>query len=115
MIKGSIGTQIADRRPGGHRDRSRRPAPAPRCVGRTDAAPHRRRRSTARVAAAPSSAAAKQYTIGYSNGGGVGNGFREEQLCTAKAEALVVGPGLQDHRDPAATRTPPGSSRTSAT
>ena len=26
------------------------------------------------------------YTIGYSNGGGVGNGFREEQVCTAKAE-----------------------------
>ena len=25
------------------------------------------------------------YTIGYSNGGGVGNGFREEQVCTAKA------------------------------
>jgi ribose transport system substrate-binding protein len=45
-------------------------------------------------AAAPSgsaSAAAKTYTIGYSNGGGVGNGFREEQLCTARAEALSSG------------------------
>ena len=31
------------------------------------------------------------YTIGYSNGGGVGNGFREEQVCTAKAQALVSG------------------------
>ncbi|MGB8360955.1 MAG: substrate-binding domain-containing protein [Acidimicrobiia bacterium] len=31
------------------------------------------------------------YTIGYSNGGGVGNGFREEQVCTAKAEALASG------------------------
>jgi ribose transport system substrate-binding protein len=31
------------------------------------------------------------YTIGYSNGGGVGNGFREEQVCTAKAEAAVLG------------------------
>lgn len=31
------------------------------------------------------------YSIGYSNGGGVGNGFREEQVCTAKAEALAVG------------------------
>ena len=40
--------------------------------------------------AAPS-AAAKQYTIGYSNGGGVGNGFREEQVCTAKAQALASG------------------------
>jgi len=33
----------------------------------------------------------KQYTIGYSNGGGVGNGFREEQVCTAKAEAKASG------------------------
>ena len=43
---------------------------------------------------APSSAAsapAKMYTIGYSNGGGVGNGFREEQMCTARAQALVSG------------------------
>jgi ribose transport system substrate-binding protein len=43
---------------------------------------------------APSTApsvAPKTYTIGYSNGGGVGNGFREEQVCTAKAQALVSG------------------------
>ena len=32
-----------------------------------------------------------QYHIGYSNAGGVGNGFREEQVCTAKAEALASG------------------------
>jgi ribose transport system substrate-binding protein len=31
------------------------------------------------------------YSIGYSNGGGVGNGFREEQVCTAKAEATALG------------------------
>jgi ribose transport system substrate-binding protein len=31
----------------------------------------------------------KTYTIGYSNGGGVGNGFREEQVCTAKAQAKM--------------------------
>jgi len=31
------------------------------------------------------------YTIGYSNGGGVGNGFREEQVCTAKAEGAALG------------------------
>jgi ribose transport system substrate-binding protein len=37
------------------------------------------------------SAAGAQYKIGYSNGGGVGNGFREEQVCTAKAEALASG------------------------
>jgi ribose transport system substrate-binding protein len=46
-------------------------------------------------AAAPSeaapSAAPKTYKIGYSNGGGVGNGFREEQVCTAKAEAAASG------------------------
>jgi len=33
----------------------------------------------------------KQYVIGFSNTGGTGNGFREEQNCTAKAEALVSG------------------------
>jgi ribose transport system substrate-binding protein len=42
-------------------------------------------------AAESPSAAGAQYKIGYSNGGGVGNGFREEQVCTAKAEALASG------------------------
>jgi ribose transport system substrate-binding protein len=44
--------------------------------------------------AAPSvaaSAAAKLYALGFSNTGGTGNGFREEQNCTAKAEALASG------------------------
>ena len=41
--------------------------------------------------AASSPAAGKSYTIGYSNGGRVGNGFREEQVCTAKAEAKALG------------------------
>ncbi len=45
------------------------------------------------TAAASTSAAAKSYTIGYSNGGGVGNGFREEQVCTAKAEVKALGTG----------------------
>jgi ribose transport system substrate-binding protein len=36
-------------------------------------------------------AAEGNYVIGYSNGGGVGNGFREEQVCTANAEALASG------------------------
>ena len=42
---------------------------------------------------APSTAGAggEQYAIGYSNAGGVGNGFREEQVCTARAEALASG------------------------
>jgi ribose transport system substrate-binding protein len=43
------------------------------------------------AASASASAPAKQYKIGYSNGGGVGNGFREEQVCTAKAEATSSG------------------------
>jgi ribose transport system substrate-binding protein len=47
--------------------------------------------SAAAGSQAPASAAAKQYKIGYSNGGGVGNGFREEQVCTAKAQAKASG------------------------
>jgi ribose transport system substrate-binding protein len=47
--------------------------------------------SAAAGSEAPASAAAKQYKIGYSNGGGVGNGFREEQVCTAKAQAKASG------------------------
>jgi ribose transport system substrate-binding protein len=38
-----------------------------------------------------SEAPAAAWKIGYSNAGGVGNGFREEQVCTAKAEALASG------------------------
>jgi ribose transport system substrate-binding protein len=41
---------------------------------------------------APASASpAAMYKIGFSNTGGTGNGFREEQNCTAKAEALASG------------------------
>jgi ribose transport system substrate-binding protein len=50
--------------------------------------------STAPSAGAPSAQAstpAKMYKIGYSNAGGVGNGFREEQVCTAKAQAAASG------------------------
>jgi ribose transport system substrate-binding protein len=36
-------------------------------------------------------AATGPFSIGYSNGGGVGNGFREEQVCTAKAEVAALG------------------------
>lgn len=42
-------------------------------------------------ASAAASQAAKQYKLGYSNAAGVGNGFREEQVCTAKAQALASG------------------------
>jgi ribose transport system substrate-binding protein len=34
---------------------------------------------------------AKNYTIGFSNPGGVGNGWREAMLCSAKAEAVKTG------------------------
>ena len=54
------------------------------------AAPSTGAASSGASGGAPSQAG-KQYSIGYSNGGGVGNGFREEQVCTAKAEALVSG------------------------
>jgi ribose transport system substrate-binding protein len=63
---------------------------APSAAAPSAAAPS----AAAPSAAAPStaaSAAAKQWKIGYSNAGGVGNGFREEQVCTAKAEALASG------------------------
>ena len=43
------------------------------------------------TAPASQSAATGPFTIGYSNGGGVGNGFREEQVCTAKAEVKALG------------------------
>ena len=39
----------------------------------------------------PSGGATGKYTIGFSNSFGIGNGFREEQLCTAKAQALASG------------------------
>jgi ribose transport system substrate-binding protein len=50
--------------------------------------------SSASGSVAPSesaSAALTQYKIGYSNAAGVGNGFREEQVCTAKAQATASG------------------------
>ena len=40
--------------------------------------------------AAPSGGAAS-YTIGFSNPGGVGNGWREAMICSAKAEAVTTG------------------------
>ena len=47
--------------------------------------------SQAAESQAPSQAAGGEFRIGYSNAAGVGNGFREEQVCTAKAEALASG------------------------
>jgi ribose transport system substrate-binding protein len=47
--------------------------------------------TTTAAATETTAAAGEGFVIGYSNGGGVGNGFREEQVCTAKAEALASG------------------------
>jgi len=41
------------------------------------------------VVGACSAGGGDKFSIGYSNSAGVGNGFREEQVCTAKAEALA--------------------------
>ncbi len=65
--------------------------------GGTSAAPSAGAPSVAPSDAAPSdaapsgSAAAGNYTIGFSNAGGVGNGWREAMLCSAKAQAVKSG------------------------
>jgi ribose transport system substrate-binding protein len=41
--------------------------------------------------AASDGGAAAKYTIGFSNAGGVGNGWREAMLCSAKAQAVKSG------------------------
>jgi ribose transport system substrate-binding protein len=46
------------------------------------------------AAAASIPVPATPFTIGYSNGASVGNGFREEQVCTAKAEATALGASI---------------------
>ena len=40
---------------------------------------------------APASGGAAKYTIGFANGGGVGNGWREASICSAKAQAASSG------------------------
>ncbi len=72
--------------------------------GGTSAAPSAAAPSVgAPSAAAPSgSAAAGSYTIGFSNPGGVGNGWREAMICSAKAQAVKSGQVTQvrvTHRD----------------
>ena len=70
--------------------------------------------ASASAAASTEAVSAANFKIGYSNGGGVGNGFREEQVCTAKAQA----PRRAATRSPTspssiATRTQPASCPTS--
>ena len=76
IIVGACGGTAATAAPAEPRPRPPpRPRPQPRLPAATEAP----------------SAEAKMWKIGYSNAGGVGNGFREEQVCTAKAEALASG------------------------
>jgi ribose transport system substrate-binding protein len=63
------------------------PSPAPATKAPATTAPA----TTAPATTAPASQAATMYKIGYSNGASVGNGFREEQVCTAKAQAKASG------------------------
>ena len=71
---------------------SRPPAPAGGQHGAERGGPQRRRTECGSVCRRLAErGGGGTYKIGYSNGGGVGNGFREEQVCTAKAEALASG------------------------
>ena len=47
--------------------------------------------SSAGGSTAPSGAAAGPYHIGFANGGGVGNGWRESSICSVKAQAVSSG------------------------
>ena len=47
--------------------------------------------SAAPASGAPASAAAGMYKIGFANGGGVGNGWRESSICSVKAQAAASG------------------------
>ena len=47
--------------------------------------------TSAPASGAPASAAAGMYKIGFANGGGVGNGWRESSICSVKAEAAASG------------------------
>ena len=60
------------------------------------------------------SAAAGSYTIGFANPGGVGNGWREAMICSAKAQAAKSGK-VTKVTSSTATPTRPASWPTSAT
>jgi len=64
---------------------------APRTQAPTTQAPTTQAPTTQAPATDGAASPGAQYTLGYSNAFGIGNGFREEQLCTAKAQALVSG------------------------
>jgi hypothetical protein len=66
-------------------------APASQAAPPSTAASESAPSAGASVAASAAALSAGTYKIGYSNGGGVGNGFREEQVCTAKAQWAAYG------------------------
>lgn len=63
------------------------PTPAPSATAAASTAPS----ASSEAPSASAGAATGPFTVGYSNGGGVGNGFREEQVCTAKAQVAAFG------------------------
>jgi len=67
------------------------PSAAPATAPASAEAPPSAEASTGASPSAASGLTAGSNTIGYSNGGGVGNGFREEQVCTAKAQWAAYG------------------------
>jgi len=66
-------------------------APTAAASQAASAAPTAAASAASTSAASTSAAPTGPFTIGYSNGAGVGNGFREEQVCTAKAEVAALG------------------------
>jgi ribose transport system substrate-binding protein len=71
-------------------------APASQAAPPSTAASESAPSAGASVAASAAALSAGTYKIGYSNGGGVGNGFREEQVCTAKAQWAAYGGKPED-------------------
>jgi ribose transport system substrate-binding protein len=64
---------------------------APSTGGGSSVAPSTGGGASASAGGSAAAVSAANFKLGYSNGGGVGNGFREEQVCTAKAEWAAAG------------------------
>ena len=64
---------------------------APSTGGGSSVAPSTGGGASASAGGSATAVSAGSLKLGYSNGGGVGNGFREEQVCTAKAQWAAAG------------------------
>ena len=64
---------------------------APSTGGGSSVAPSTGGGASASAGGSATAVSAGSFKLGYSNGGGVGNGFREEQVCTAKAQWAAAG------------------------